>query len=140
MYIALCPPWHNCQGGALRQRAGSLEQLTLPVMVPRNHIKKPSCLPCVRQVGALQQRAGSLEALTLRACDLMDHDPDMPLIFDLRPLALVRAHLAPRLTLFLLLLRCWEAFWCVGAHSPRRATPFCPLAFAGTHGKWFHQF
>jgi hypothetical protein len=37
----------------------------------------------------LQARGGSLRALALRACDLMDHDPDMPLIFDLTPLAQV---------------------------------------------------
>ena len=62
----------------------------LTIGVPRHPAKNPSCA-AVCQAGALQQRAGSLEALTLRACDLMDHDPDMPLIFDLRPLALVRA-------------------------------------------------
>ena len=55
-------------------------------------------------MGALQQRAGSLEALTLRACDLMDHDPDMPLIFDLRPLALVCVHTLQGLMFLVLLL------------------------------------
>ena len=42
------------------------------------------------QVAMLQARRGSLRSLALRACELMDHDPDMPLIFDLGPLAQVR--------------------------------------------------
>ena len=37
----------------------------------------------------LHGRRDSLERLTLCAADLMDHDPDMPLIFDLAPLAQV---------------------------------------------------
>ena len=41
------------------------------------------------QVALLHERRGSLEHLALCACDLMDHDPDMPLIFDLTPLTQV---------------------------------------------------
>lgn len=41
---------------------------------------------CV-QVRMLAERSSSLRRLTLRACDLTEHDPDVPLIFDLRPLA-----------------------------------------------------
>lgn len=39
----------------------------------------------------LGARRSSLRRLTLRACDLTEHDPDVPLIFDLRPLAQVTA-------------------------------------------------
>ncbi|BDA46747.1 hypothetical protein COCOBI_09-2000 [Coccomyxa sp. Obi] len=38
-------------------------------------------------VRMLAERRSSLRRLTLRACDLTEHDPDVPLIFDLRPLA-----------------------------------------------------
>ncbi|CAL8471360.1 g10902 [Coccomyxa elongata] len=38
-------------------------------------------------VRMLAERGSSLRRLTLRACVLTEHDPDVPLIFDLRPLA-----------------------------------------------------
>ena len=35
----------------------------------------------------LSERHDTLTRLTLRVCDISEHDPDYPLIFDLRPLA-----------------------------------------------------
>ncbi len=48
-----------------------------------------TCAGACTQVRMLDERRGSLRRLTLRACDLTEHDPDVPLIFDLRPLAQV---------------------------------------------------
>ena len=39
------------------------------------------------QVRMLGERQSTLTSLTLRVCDFSEHDPDVPLIFDLRPLA-----------------------------------------------------
>ncbi len=47
------------------------------------------------QVRMLAERGSSLRRLTLRACVLTEHDPDVPLVFDLRPLARVRAITCP---------------------------------------------
>lgn len=48
-----------------------------------------TCAGECAQVRMLDERRGSLRRLTLRACDLTEHDPDVPLIFDLRSLAQV---------------------------------------------------
>lgn len=39
------------------------------------------------QVRMLSERQSTLTSLTLRVCDISEHDPDVPLIFDLQPLA-----------------------------------------------------
>ena len=37
----------------------------------------------------LGERGSTLTSLTLRLCDISEHDPDVPLILDLSPLAQV---------------------------------------------------
>ena len=39
------------------------------------------------QVQMLNERQSTLTRLTLRVCDTSEYDPDVPLIFDLQPLA-----------------------------------------------------
>ena len=41
------------------------------------------------QVRMLGDRGSTLTSLTLRLCDISEHDPDVPLIFDLSPLGQV---------------------------------------------------
>jgi len=40
----------------------------------------------------LGERQGTLTSLTLRVCDISRHDADVPLVFDLQPLAQASLH------------------------------------------------
>lgn len=79
----------------------------------------------------LGERRGSLRRLTLRACDLTEHDPDVPLIFDLRPLAQVTTALCSMTKVMTMMivqslsaLHAWISAWTnAGGHKQPGAIP-----------------